>query len=297
MREKETYAIVMTLLKFRSWVASTKVSIVVMTDHESLEHWWKEDLGVISGPVGRRGRWHEFLSGFNLEVIYVQGVGNVVADALSRWAYGAVDDPGDLTFHGSMGDMVQVEKWEQEDRKLDFAAAADLLAASMNFVNPVTSRICCVRTSASPSRIVMDIDMEEVWKYEGDAHYGEIHEKIKNGGIVKEFWIHQGRLRHDHLTCVPQKMVQKLLKMIHQVQHAGPEKTRSVFDRQYECKLSKADVQDIIIQICKQCELYQGLKSNKMPNKTLEFYPIPPNVFHSLAMDFVVLPAVKYEGV
>ena len=93
----------MALLKFRSWVASTKVNIVVMTDHKSLEHWWKEDLGSISVPVGRRGCWHEFLSGFNLEVVYVQGSGNVVADALSRWAYGAIDDPGDLFFKGLNG--------------------------------------------------------------------------------------------------------------------------------------------------------------------------------------------------
>ena len=37
IREKETYAIVLVLQKFRSWVASSQVQILVLTDHESLQ--------------------------------------------------------------------------------------------------------------------------------------------------------------------------------------------------------------------------------------------------------------------
>ena len=44
IREKETYAILLILQKFRSWVASSLVKIMVMTDHESLQHWYTEDL-------------------------------------------------------------------------------------------------------------------------------------------------------------------------------------------------------------------------------------------------------------
>ena len=40
IREKETYAIVLILQKFRSWVASSLVKIMVLTDHESLQHWY-----------------------------------------------------------------------------------------------------------------------------------------------------------------------------------------------------------------------------------------------------------------
>ena len=56
-RKQETYALVSCLLKFKSWIRGQKVT--VYTDHKSLESWYKEDLCTLSGPSGRRGRWHE----------------------------------------------------------------------------------------------------------------------------------------------------------------------------------------------------------------------------------------------
>ena len=60
IREKETYAIVLVLLKFRSWLSCSSVHILVLTDHQSLKDWYNEDLNNMIGSVGRRGRWHEF---------------------------------------------------------------------------------------------------------------------------------------------------------------------------------------------------------------------------------------------
>ena len=104
IREKETYAIVLILQKFRSWVASSLVQIVVKTDHESLQHWYTEDLNKATSSVGRRCRWHEFLSQFNLVVMYVPGHTQKVADPLSRapWYYPGNPDEGDATFTGPM---------------------------------------------------------------------------------------------------------------------------------------------------------------------------------------------------
>ena len=57
-RQQETYALVSCLLKFKSWIGGRKVTLY--TDHKSLESWYKEDLCTLSGPLGRRGRWHKF---------------------------------------------------------------------------------------------------------------------------------------------------------------------------------------------------------------------------------------------
>lgn len=123
-REQETYALVVGLLKFQSWIGNNAVTIKCQTDHKSLEHWHTERLDMISGPIGRRGRWHEFFSKFaNLEVVYLPGKSNPVADALSRWAYPACRDLNDRTLHGSPED----EKYAKEQHEKEEAWVQYLL--------------------------------------------------------------------------------------------------------------------------------------------------------------------------
>ena len=98
-REKETYAVVAALQKWAGWIGFQPV--LVTTDHKSLESWVKENVETPSGPRGRRARWHELLSQFNFTIQYVQGSDNVVADALSRYAYPASSAREDVSIHGS----------------------------------------------------------------------------------------------------------------------------------------------------------------------------------------------------
>ena len=72
----------------------------MLTDHKSLENWTTEQLDTPSGPVGRRARWHEFLTRFDLIVEYIKGEDNVAADALRRWAYPASQGFRDISIHG-----------------------------------------------------------------------------------------------------------------------------------------------------------------------------------------------------
>ena len=97
--EQEAYAIILALMKWKNVIGMQLVKVV--TDHKSLEEWVPETLGTEGGPVGRRSRWHEFLSKFNLEVEYMPVKTNVVADALSRWAYPASQAARDVTKHRS----------------------------------------------------------------------------------------------------------------------------------------------------------------------------------------------------
>ena len=50
IRRKETFAIVATLYKFGSWLAGQQVRVKVVTDHNSLETWTKEDFDIVSAP-------------------------------------------------------------------------------------------------------------------------------------------------------------------------------------------------------------------------------------------------------
>ena len=88
-REKEMYGIISTLHKHQSWIGmGTEVEI--LTDHCTLEKWYHDDLLTVSGPLGRGGRWHDFLSRYcPVEVRYTPGAGHIVPDVLSRRAYPA----------------------------------------------------------------------------------------------------------------------------------------------------------------------------------------------------------------
>ncbi len=59
------------------------------------------DFDGLSGPRGTRGSWHEILSQFDLDIEYLPGAENVVADAMSRWAYPATSARQDISWHGS----------------------------------------------------------------------------------------------------------------------------------------------------------------------------------------------------
>jgi hypothetical protein len=112
-REKETYAIVAALRKWGGLIGFQPV--VVTTDHKALENWVTEHVDTPSGPRGRRARWHETLSQFDITVVYVPGPDNVVADAMSRWAYPASSARHDVSFHGSAEASEEVKKMVEEE--------------------------------------------------------------------------------------------------------------------------------------------------------------------------------------
>ena len=112
-REQETYAIILALQKWESWIGLQEV--LVLTDHKALESWSNEVLDTPSGPLGRRGRWHEIFSRFNLKVEYLKGEDNLLPDVLSRWAYPASQALADLTKHGSVQDAINMQALTYEE--------------------------------------------------------------------------------------------------------------------------------------------------------------------------------------
>ena len=114
-REQETYAIVCALMKFDTIIGLQPV--VILSDHKTLESWTKEVLDTPSGPVGRRARWHEFFSRFNLSVGYTPGETNTIADILSRWAYPASQALKEVSKHGSFHDTEQAIEIIRQERE------------------------------------------------------------------------------------------------------------------------------------------------------------------------------------
>ena len=121
-REKETYAIVASLRKWAGIIGFQPV--LIHTDHKSLEDWVGEHIDTPSGPRGRRARWHETLSQFDLEVKYIPGEENTVPDALSRWAYPATSARQDVSFHGTAEAHREVKEMLEEEVEKNHKALA-----------------------------------------------------------------------------------------------------------------------------------------------------------------------------
>ena len=118
-RELETYAIIVALQKWSSWIGLQPV--LVLTDHQTLKDWYTENIDTPCGPVNRRARWLQTLSKFDLSVGYIPGKENTIADVLSRWAYPASEAFLDVSKHGSSKDVEELreilsrEKSEEKD--------------------------------------------------------------------------------------------------------------------------------------------------------------------------------------
>ena len=130
-REQETYAIICALKKYQSWVGTNRVE--VLTDHRSLEYWATEHIDTVASPAGRRARWHEFLSLFDLHVSYLPGKHNTVADALSRWAYPASEGLQSTNIHGTEQDRHVIIEWDQEKKSSFDVHACNALLNSTHY--------------------------------------------------------------------------------------------------------------------------------------------------------------------
>lgn len=76
--EKETFALILALKHFDVYL-NGNASIIVHTDHNPLTF-----LSSLKCPNQRLIRWSLFLQSYNLDIRYIKGTENVVADALSR---------------------------------------------------------------------------------------------------------------------------------------------------------------------------------------------------------------------
>ena len=306
IREKETYAIVLILQKFRSWVASSLVQIMVMTDHESLQHWYTEDLNKATSSVGRRCRWHEFLSQFNLVVIYVPGHTQKVADPLSRapWYYPGNPDEGDATFHGP-------KEADEFSRKCDLV---EKLLDDMPVHSLTVDYICRAtrRRKRGPHRGPRkDVRSEtpsplfyREWDYSTDPKFGPVYAKLKNNIVLDNYRIgndYQRLVRIDdrgHKICVPVDLIGEILVCYHGHGHPGAPKLLSVVSRRYCFSIPDGKVHQECLRVCQQCQICQAVKPRRgRAPSSLDFFPIPEEIFHSLCMDFLQLESCKgFDG-
>ena len=79
VHEQELLAIIHALSSWRHYLTGTKFSVVIKTDHKSLQHFKTQPQ-----LSARQTRWLDLLANFDFTIEYIEGKTNVVADGLSR---------------------------------------------------------------------------------------------------------------------------------------------------------------------------------------------------------------------
>ena len=280
-REQETYAILCALKKWSAWIGLQEVN--VLTDHESLESWETEHVDTPSGPAGRRGRWHETFSKFNLHVRYIPGKDNVVADAMSRWAYPASEGYKDCNPHGSVEDKCEVVRYIAEERRLERSVChictrttrasrrASVLAAKVHKEKQVTG--------------ASNIFWED-WTdyYLACSQASESYKRTKAGETTGCRLDPDGRLVRGSRVVVPEVIAQQVIQYWHEqvAGHAGIRGMVQDLEHRYEIpRLSK-----LVTALCQGCPVCQAC--NHLTDKKRGFmqpYPVPGRVMSSIAID------------
>jgi hypothetical protein len=97
--EQETLAILEGLLRWEDKLLGR--DIIIITDHRTLEFFNTQRTMSL-----RQIRWYEYLSRFSYTIQYVEGIKNVVADALSR-------------MYAGRNDSIPIDDWVNADIRLD----------------------------------------------------------------------------------------------------------------------------------------------------------------------------------
>ena len=296
-------------------MASTLIEIKVLTDHKSLQHWYTEDLNKMMGAVGRRGRWHEFLSQFNLEIVYVPGKDHHVSDALSRWAYPAGLE-ADISFHGPQSsadyaarcdtaedcldsfpirvhDVPPPRLFEFVHRQHQLATPAGPLPKPQAQPKPPAKVAHRSSTMVSPPEPVVSI-FQRPWSYSGDPTFETVWNRLKDGDAIHDYQLQGERLLFQHKSCVPKSLERQVVQELHNLHHAGFMKCFLILRRSYHFGLTDKDLSRLCEDIVRHCQICQCVrKKSNIRQGTLDYWPIPDEVFSCLCMDFVDLPSCQ----
>jgi transposase InsO family protein len=132
------------------------------------------------------------------------------------------------------------------------------------------------------------------WDYSKDPIFGPIVQSLDRKEKVENYSWENNRLVCKSLFCVPMDIAPEIIHQYHLFGHPGIAKLKSLLDRRYKFSLKQRDLYILCEKECKHCQVCQAVKprQGRSPG-TLDFCPIPEDIFSSLCMDFLEVPEIK----
>lgn len=250
--EQELLAVILALKKWRHHVYGSPHPIKIQTDNKSLIY-----LGNQPNMTNRQRRWVEFLSQFKLNIEYIKGNLNIVADALSR----------------------RIDHQDKEQK----VQAANINCNAITYNNLITT---------DTDNLVNEIKKG----YEQDEECKRILQgKTVQEYMVKDGLIQCRDNPNRILISKKDKRIQtKIIYESHDATiggHLGIAKTTELIMRRFIWRGMHQDVKDYVTS-CVSCQTSKP--SNQLPMGLLKPLPIPDRNWEIISMDLITqLPRTR----
>ena len=262
VHEQELLAIIHALSSWRHYLSGTKFSVVIKTDHKSLQHFKTQPQ-----LSARQTRWLDLLANFDFTIEYIEGKTNVVADGLSRRS--------DHQEHVSLLVAALRQRWTTHVES-DASASAQFTPASVPVSEP--------RRINGVTMLLADIHDA----YIADAVYqAELKKRrLRTDPLhVKGGYLYYGSDRLYIPNDLPLKT--RLLQECHDTPlsgHLGKDKTTEQVKRRFYWP----GMDEFIRQYVTSCDACQRNKPSQQAKMgQLQPLPIPTRPWQQVSMDLI----------
>lgn len=265
VREKELFSIIHSLKKWKHYLADKR--FILYTDHHSLQFMLKQ-----KRPNDRIIRWIDLFANFDIDIRYIQGPKNVVADCLSR-------KDSDLA---EAMEEVEVES-RAGDSSPELSISAVTFARSTISHDPAT--LAQLKTEYKTDGIFGPIYKQLT---SADPIPPALESKLRRYSVIEGLLYYAITSRDELCLCIPHGTIrQAVLSIAHDsaaAGHRGVEKTYDLLAREYYWKN--------MLKTCRQyvnaCDACQRTKSSSQATAgMLAPLPIPSERWEEITMDFV----------